>query len=87
MPHTISAAVAITRQMSSVYTRSGQTRTLSSLSSSTSGSPALSRESFIAARRNASHRHSMTLITMIVIGTLSGFATIERKSGSAIDPK
>ena len=30
---------------------------------------------------------SITLITMMVIGTLSGLATIERKLGSAIEPK
>ena len=29
----------------------------------------------------------ITLITMMVIGTLSGLATIERKFASAIEPK
>jgi hypothetical protein len=45
------------------------------------------RESFNAARRNPSQMHSITLSTMIVIGTLSGLVTIELKSGSATEPK
>src|SRR4051812_19366599 len=52
-----------------------------------SGMPAAMRVSFNAARRNAIQMQIITLMTMIVIGTLSGLATIDRKLASPIDPK
>ena len=71
-----------TSAISSVYTRSGQTSTLSSEPASVSGLPASMLASLIAACRKASQMKNPIPKTIIEMGTLSGFLMIDQKSAS-----
>ena len=68
--------------ISSVYTRSGQTRTLSSSAFSAGGSPRASRSSLRTPLRKANQVKKPTVKINKTIGTLSSFVTISRKFGS-----
>ncbi len=77
--------VSSTMQMNSEKTRSGQVKILSSTSDcSNVGSPRAIRSSFFCALCIASQMKKPQMKIIIVIGTLSGLATTERKFGSSI---
>ena len=72
-------------QISSVYTRSGQTSTFSLSSFSSGGRPWLIRSSLSTALAVASHVKKPSRNTRPTIGTLSGLVTMAAKLGSTID--
>src|SRR3989442_11297496 len=73
-------------EMSSVYTRSGQTHTRSDSAFSIGPCPAAMRRSFSTPSRTEYHTKKRSRKIKPTIGTLSGLVTINRKFGSN-DPK
>src|SRR5690606_3134350 len=79
----LSSAAKSTKQMSSVWTRSGHEKAFCLPSSPSSvGRPFFVRSSLMYARRSESHEKYTTDPSRITIGTLSGFVMIALKLGS-----
>ena len=84
--HATRTAEHSTRQINSVYTRSGHTQTRSDSCFSITSSPAATRWSFRSPSRMEYHVKKMTLKIRKTIGTLSAFA-INRKKFSSVSPQ
>ena len=82
MDQTTRMAVQRIREISSVYTRSGQTQTRSDSCFSMTSSPAAIRSSLRTASRIEYQVKKITRKMSATIGTLSGFAMISTKFSS-----